>query len=64
MSTKDDIVGYLQEDVIQAGTIDDLSNWADEGRNDGTHYHGMSYEDGIRDTLDYLAGYNESGPHQ
>jgi hypothetical protein len=37
--------------------IDQLEAWAAEGQSNGTHYSGMSYEDGIRDTLDgFLAG--------
>lgn len=43
--------------------VDDLESWAAEGQADGSHYPGQSYEDGIRDTLDWLAGRSENGPH-
>jgi hypothetical protein len=42
--------------------IDRLEAWAAEGQNNGTHYNGMSYEDGIRDTLDWLSGRRDSSP--
>jgi len=64
MSLKDDIIGYLQEDVISAGNVDDLNNWAADTDNSGSNYSGMTYEQGIRDTLEWLAGYTGLGPHE
>jgi hypothetical protein len=42
--------------------IDRLEAWASEGQNNGTHYSGMSYEDGIRETLDWLFGRRDASP--
>jgi hypothetical protein len=42
--------------------IDRLEIWAAEGQNNGTHYSGMSYEDGIRETLDWLFGRRDTSP--
>jgi hypothetical protein len=42
--------------------IDRLEAWAAEGQNSGTHYSGMSYEDGIRETLDWLFGRRDTSP--
>jgi hypothetical protein len=42
--------------------IDRLESWAAEGQNEGAHYSGMSYEDGIKDTLDWLFGRRDSSP--
>jgi hypothetical protein len=44
--------------------IAELEAWAAEGQANGTRYGGMSYEDGIRDTLDWLMGRKKTGPHQ
>jgi hypothetical protein len=38
--------------------IDSLKSWVDAG----THYSEMSYEDGIRDTLDWLFGRRDKSP--
>jgi alpha/beta superfamily hydrolase len=42
--------------------IDRLEAWAAEGQSNGTHYSGMSYEDGIRETLDWLLGRRDTSP--
>jgi hypothetical protein len=42
--------------------IDRLENWAAEGQDNGTHYFGMSYEDGIRNTIDWLLGRSDTSP--
>ena len=42
--------------------IERLEAWAAEGQSNGTHYSGMSYEDGIRDTLDWLFGRRDTSP--
>lgn len=38
-------------------SIDALIQWAMEGQEEGSHYPGMSYEQGIMDTLDWLEGH-------
>lgn len=42
--------------------IDDLLEWVFEGVEEGTHYHGMSYEEGIRNTIDWLTGFTDDNP--
>ena len=42
--------------------IDRLEAWAAEGQTNGTHYSGMYYEDGIRETLDWLFGRSDTSP--
>jgi hypothetical protein len=44
--------------------IEELENWAVEGQGKGTRYPGMSYEDGIVDTLNWLTGVTDTGPHE
>lgn len=43
--------------------INDLIDWcySDEGE---SRYPGMTYEEGIRAAIDWLAGYSEEGPHE
>lgn len=42
--------------------IENLYDWIDEGIEEGSHYPGMSYEDGIKATLDWLFGYSNENP--
>jgi hypothetical protein len=42
--------------------IDCLEVWAAESQNNGTRYSGMSYEDGIKETLDWLFGRRDTSP--
>jgi hypothetical protein len=42
--------------------IERLEQWAMEGMSYGTHYSGMSYEEGIKETLDYLFGRRNFSP--
>jgi len=42
--------------------IDRLEQWAMEGMSNGTHYEGMSYEEGIKETLDWLFGRRDVSP--
>jgi hypothetical protein len=42
--------------AVDDADMDQLLNWCAEAEDQGTHYHGMSYEQGIRDTLEWLAG--------
>lgn len=44
--------------------INHVMNWADEGNNEGTHYAGMSYEEGITDALSWLCGDNTHAPDE
>jgi hypothetical protein len=44
--------------------MDDLLNWCMDADNEGSHYFGMTYEQGIRDTLDWLSGETDTGPHE
>jgi hypothetical protein len=34
----------------------ELLDWVHEGLDGGSHYPGMSYEEGIRDIIDWLEG--------
>ena len=37
-------------------------DWAVEGINNGSHFGGMSYEDGIKYTIDWLLGRSDNAP--
>ena len=39
-----------------------VENWAVEGVDEGSHYPGMSYEQGIMDTIAWLRGDSEDAP--
>ena len=41
-----------------------VENWAVEGVDAGSHYPGMSYEQGILDTLQWLRGDSDHAPDQ
>ena len=36
--------------------INELLDWCMDADNEGTHYHGMTYEQGIRDAIDFMQG--------
>ena len=42
--------------------IERLEEWVWEGLEEGTHYSGMYYEEGIRNTLNWLFGATEKNP--
>ena len=42
--------------------IDNVRNWAAEGRDQGTRFSGMSYEDGIEDMVAWLTGQTDENP--
>lgn len=42
--------------------IDNVRNWASEGRDQGTRFSGMSYEDGIEDMVAWLLGETDENP--
>lgn len=48
--------------VRTSSEIDAVRNFAWEGRDGGTHYRGMSYEDGIEETLAWLFGETDDNP--
>lgn len=41
-----------------------LENWAAKGFDEGSHYPGMTYEQGIMDTLSWLCGDNDVAPDE
>ena len=41
-----------------------LANWAVEGVDNGTHYAGQSYEEGILDALEWLQNPGALAPHE
>jgi len=36
--------------------IDEILNWCAEGLDEGSHYPGMSYEEGVQDAIQWLQG--------
>ena len=42
--------------------IDKLEEWVLDGLSNGTHFSGMSYEEGIKNTLDWLFGRVDYSP--
>lgn len=42
--------------------INQILNWACEGKDDGSHYPGMSYEDGLVAMYDWLIGQIDERP--
>ncbi|KKN90037.1 hypothetical protein LCGC14_0231500 [marine sediment metagenome] len=42
--------------------IDRVANWANEGQDQGTHYEGKSYEDGLVAMLNWLTGDDDDAP--
>lgn len=50
-------------DIVRSEVmIDNVRNWAAEGRDQGSHYPGMSFEDGIEETLAWLFGERDDNP--
>jgi hypothetical protein len=52
----------MYHNVRPDGQVDNLRNWAADGINTGTKYSGMSYEQGIEDTLAWLFGDTDENP--
>lgn len=52
----------MTEIVRTQEEIDRVLNWAHKGREKGSHFPGMSYEDGILATIDWLTGYDDEAP--
>jgi len=44
--------------------IDRVLNWAAQGEDEGSHYSGMSYEQGLRDMHDWLVGDSDHAPDE
>ena len=44
--------------------INRVLTWAADGKYDGTHYAGMSYEEGILNALDWLFGNTDDPPDE
>ncbi len=42
--------------------IDQVMNFVAEGEDKGSHYPGMSYEQGIRDMYEWLVGESDCAP--
>ena len=61
MSRIDDI--RINSDDISINEMNDLEDWCNDSENTGSHYPGMSYEQGIRDTLEWLSGETGVAPH-
>lgn len=48
----------------EARDIEQIINWAVEGNQIGTHYTGMTYEQGILAMFDWLTGATEDRPDE
>ncbi len=44
--------------------VNRVLNWAAEGEDNGTHFKGMSYEQGIKAMYDWLIGMIDEAPDQ
>lgn len=44
--------------------IDRVLNWVAQAEDEGSHYGGMSYEQGIRDMHDWLVGESDCAPDE
>ena len=42
--------------------IDEVLNWASEALENGPHYPGQSYEDGLMAMYDWLVGHTDDDP--
>ena len=52
-------------DVVRTeDEINALEDWCFEAEEEGTNYHGMTYEQGIRDAIDWLRDADVEGPHE
>lgn len=55
----------MDNEIIRSDAeISRVVGWAFEGRAKGSHYVGMSYENGIMDMLDWLTGVSEDAPDE
>ena len=51
-------------DTITQDDINRVIDWCHKGREQGSHYHGMSYEDGVMAALDWITGFQEEAPDE
>ena len=42
--------------------INEVLDWCMDAEADGTHYHGMTYEQGVRAAIEWLRGEGEGDP--
>lgn len=54
MSRLDDI--RINSDDIEPSTMDQVEDWCMDADNEGSHYPGMTYEQGVMAALDWLSG--------
>jgi hypothetical protein len=47
------------QERVRDSEMDQILDWCAEAEDEGSHYGGMTYEQGIRDTLEWLAGYGD-----
>lgn len=48
---------------VPGPVMNELEDWCAEAEDEGSHYPGMTYEQGVRDTLEWLSG-DGSAPHE
>lgn len=53
---------FETNDEITEDDIDRVIDWCHKGREYGSHYRGMSYEDGVIAAIDWLTGNVEEAP--
>ena len=46
----------MNADNIKSDDMNRLEDWCLDAEDKGSHYPGMTYEQGIRDVLDWLSG--------
>lgn len=57
------MIGIDMDNIVRSTIqIDTVRNWAAEGRDQGSHFPGMSYEDGIEDFAAWLFGDTDENP--
>ena len=54
----------LESVGISDSEVDDCLNWCADAEDAGTNYFGMTYEQGVRDAIEWLAGHRTEGPHE
>lgn len=54
MSFLDEMQNNISE--IEEDEINTLLDWCYAADHEGSHYHGMTYEQGIRDAFEFIAG--------
>ncbi len=49
---------------VTSDAVSRCFNWASDRIDKGTCYQGMSYEEGVRDTIDWLTGETKTAPDE